>query len=75
MQESIIIPARFRGPPESGNGGYVAGVVAEQFLKATRRPADTAIEVTLRAPTPLDQGNDGAAAGEAAACRSFSAKR
>ena len=53
MQESIIIPARFRGPPESGNGGYVAGVIAECF-KETQAP-HSAVEVTLRAPTPLDR--------------------
>jgi hypothetical protein len=53
MQESIIVPARFRGPPESGNGGYVAGVVAECF--GNEASADAAVEVTLRAPTPLDR--------------------
>ena len=58
MQESIVIPARFRGPPESGNGGYVAGTIAECFSqKQDAHAADTAnaIEVTLRAPTPLDR--------------------
>ena len=53
MQESIIVPARFRGPPDSGNGGYVAGVVAECFGRESS--ADAAVEVTLRAPTPLDR--------------------
>jgi hypothetical protein len=53
MQESIIVPARFRGPPESGNGGYVAGVVAGYFGRKPSREA--AVEVTLRAPTPLDR--------------------
>jgi len=55
MQESIIIPARFRGPPESGNGGYVAGAIAECFQSSGTASADSAIEVTLRAPTPLDR--------------------
>ena len=55
MQESIIIPARFRGPPESGNGGYVAGAIAECFADTQPSEADAAIEVTLRAPTPLDR--------------------
>lgn len=55
MQESIIIPARFRGPPESGNGGYVAGAIAECFAGEDSSAADAAIEVTLRAPTPLDR--------------------
>lgn len=55
MQESIIVPARFRGPPESGNGGYVAGLLAEQFPEPQSSAEDAAIEVTLRAPTPLDR--------------------
>ena len=40
----MIIPARFNGPPGSGNGGYSAGVLA----------SGTACEVTLRRPPPLD---------------------
>jgi hypothetical protein len=50
LTESLIIPARFRGPPNSGNGGYVAGAVAELFAAGP----DEAVEVTLRAPIPLD---------------------
>jgi hypothetical protein len=50
VTESIVIPARFRGPPNSGNGGYVAGAVAERFVA----DAGGAVEVTLRAPIPLD---------------------
>jgi hypothetical protein len=41
------IPARFNGPPGSGNGGYTAGRLAS-FVDAP------AVEVTLRAPPPLD---------------------
>ncbi len=33
MQASIVIPTTFRGPPDSGNGGYVAGAIAECFSK------------------------------------------
>jgi hypothetical protein len=40
----MIIPARFNGPPDSGNGGYCAGVFA----------GGTRCEVTLRTPPPLD---------------------
>ncbi len=47
MSEQVIIDQRFRGPPESGNGGYVCGVVAELI-------GGTA-EVTLRRPPPLDR--------------------
>lgn len=42
------IPAAYNGPPDSGNGGYTAGVVARLL------GADAA-EVTLRAPPPLDR--------------------
>jgi len=48
--ENITIAHRFRGPPASGNGGYVAGRTA-QLLAVN----DKAVEVTLRAPIPLDQ--------------------
>jgi hypothetical protein len=48
VTETLTIPARFRGPPNSGNGGYVAGAVAGLFA------GDGAVEVTLRAPIPLD---------------------
>lgn len=43
---SLIIAQRFCGPPECGNGGYTAGLLASAFAG----PA----EVTLRAPAPLD---------------------
>jgi hypothetical protein len=43
----IIIPARYNGPPASGNGGYTCGVIAQLL-------GDGPAEVTLRAPPPLD---------------------
>jgi hypothetical protein len=43
----IVIGRRFRGPPQSGNGGYVCGVLAGA--------AGTALEVRLLRPPPLDQ--------------------
>ncbi len=43
----VTIERRFRGPPESGNGGYVCGVTAGHI--------DGAAEVTLRRPPPLDR--------------------
>ncbi len=43
---TVTIPTRFRGPPESGNGGYVAGVLAN-FVAG---PAD----VRLLKPPRLD---------------------
>lgn len=55
ITEEITIDRRFRGPPESGNGGYVCGMLAKHI--------DGVAEVTLRMPPPLDQpmsvGRDG----------------
>jgi len=47
MKEQVIIGSRFCGPPDSGNGGYTCGVVAN-FI-------DGAAEVTLRRPPPLNR--------------------
>ena len=47
MTDSLSIPAFFNGPPESGNGGYTCGRVAELV------DAEVA-EVSLRSPPPLD---------------------
>lgn len=44
--ETLVIPHRFRGPPESGNGGWVAGRLAAHL----EGPAT----VRLHAPPPLD---------------------
>jgi hypothetical protein len=41
------IGTRFRGPPESANGGYCAGILADALAGA--------VEVTLRRPPPLEQ--------------------
>jgi hypothetical protein len=49
MTEQIVIGSRFNGPPESGNGGYTAGLIA-RALAAER----TGAVVTLRTPPPLD---------------------
>jgi len=47
MNREVVIDRRFRGPPNSGNGGYASGVVAED-LEGT-------VTVTLRVPPPLDK--------------------
>jgi len=44
------IPARFNGPPASGNGGWSAGAFA---VAAGARDDGRAFEVTLRVPPPL----------------------
>ena len=46
QSDEVEIHRRFRGPPTSGNGGYVAGVVAEWI----EGPA----QVDLLAPIPLE---------------------
>ena len=54
----LIIPSRFRGPSDSGNGGYVCGRIAAYV--------DGPVTVTLHRPPPLDTpmtvepGGDGA---------------
>ncbi len=51
MSETIVIDPRFRGPTESGHGGYVSGVVA-------RLVGSPAAEVTLLKPPPLGKPLD-----------------
>lgn len=46
QSDEVQVHRRFRGPPASGNGGYVAGLVAEWI--------DGPAEVTLLAPIPLE---------------------
>ena len=43
----ISIDKRFCGPPNSGNGGYVCGLLAKHFPGSA--------EITLRAPPPLER--------------------
>jgi hypothetical protein len=47
VADSLVIPARFNGPPDSGHGGYSAGLAA----RLVEGPA----EVALRAPPPLER--------------------
>ena len=46
QSETVTIPGRFNGPANSGNGGYVCGLLAAHM--------DGASEVSLRAPPPLE---------------------
>ncbi len=50
MTDQITIPKRFCGPPDSGNGGYVCGLLAGY--------ASGDAEVTLRMPPPLERPLD-----------------
>jgi hypothetical protein len=43
----VIVPGRFNGPPDSGNGGYTCGLVAGLLGGVA--------EVTLRLPPPLER--------------------
>src|SRR4051794_15538683 len=59
MAEQVVIERRFRGPPESGQGGFSCGIVAERI-------AGNCATVMLRRPPPLEReltvesGGDGA---------------
>lgn len=46
MPDFLSIEKRFRGPPESGNGGYSSGLLGARFSGPS--------EVTLRIPPPLE---------------------
>lgn len=45
-EADLVIAERFCGPPHSGNGGYVAGMLAKRMNKEC--------QVTLHAPPPLN---------------------
>jgi hypothetical protein len=46
MTDPLVIPSRFCGPPDRGNGGYVCGRIAAYL--------DGPAEITLRRPPPLE---------------------
>ena len=50
LSGTLVVPKRFNGPLESGNGGYVCGMVSTLI--------DGDAEVTLRSPPPLDTEMD-----------------
>jgi len=50
VEDTLIVPARYCGPARSGNGGYVAGALADELGET----GDSAVTVTLRQPPPLD---------------------
>ncbi len=45
---AILIDSRYRGPDDSGNGGYACGVIAREWGGGDA-------QVTLRLPPPLDE--------------------
>ena len=54
--ESLIVPARFCGPPSSGNGGWTAGALAGVVEGSPEDHAGSCrvVEVSLRRPPPRD---------------------
>jgi hypothetical protein len=44
--DTVVIPRRFNGPPDSANGGYAAGLLGRALPGVS--------EVTLRTPPPLE---------------------
>ena len=57
IPEDLLVPRRFCGPPDSGNGGWTAGALATHLTRG--RPDNRAdewptVEVSLRQPPPLD---------------------
>jgi hypothetical protein len=49
---AFVVPARFCGPPASGNGGWVSGHLSRLVSTSPDRPAVT---VRLRTPPPLER--------------------
>ncbi|WP_297737053.1 hypothetical protein [Nocardioides sp.] len=57
IPDQLLVPRRFRGPPDSGNGGWTAGALATHLRHASpgnRVEGWPAVEVSLRRPPPLD---------------------
>lgn len=60
-QTTLTIPHRFRGPAQSGNGGWVSGAIAELVNQQVGRPHEAAgsaqhsVTVRLRTPPPLQR--------------------
>ena len=52
----LIVPRRFCGPPDSGNGGWTAGALAtlDRHAREDRSAGWPTVEVSLRQPPPLD---------------------
>jgi hypothetical protein len=59
---TVSVPRRYCGPPESGNGGYVCGLLARALTSGDA-------EVTLRRPPPLERDLAVEVAGDGAVLR------
>ncbi len=54
LADQVIVAARYNGPPRSGNGGYVSGLLAHELRADRGVTSGVALEVSLRRPPPLD---------------------
>jgi hypothetical protein len=63
VDETITIAQGFNGPRLSGNGGYVGGILAERFTRYFG--GDGTVEITLRAPIPIERKLQVTRAGDA----------
>lgn len=63
---TLTVPARFRGPARSGNGGWTAGRLAEELMAHL---GPTTVTVRLSVPPPLDVPLDVEVTDEAATAR------
>lgn len=62
----IFVPNRFNGPPGTANGGYLSGLIAAEMRKAG---VAGAVEVSLRAPPPLETAMELAISDGVCECR------
>ena len=69
----LIVPRRFCGPPDSGNGGWTAGALATTLACEPGDHVDRwpPIEVSLRQPPPLDAAMDVVAGDDETSTASF----
>jgi hypothetical protein len=57
IPDQLLVPRRFCGPPDSGNGGWTAGALATHLTRDcpdNRADQWPTFEVSLRQPPPLD---------------------
>lgn len=53
LVDQVIVSPRHCGPPRSGNGGYVSGLLAHELSADHTLSPGQAVEVSLRQPPPL----------------------
>ncbi len=53
LADQVIVSPRYCGPPRSGNGGYVSGMLTHELRADHTVEPGLAVEVSLRQPPPL----------------------